>query len=81
MLLTVLSLCLFRYHVVRFWLATTSPLTLVGLMYHVIALHAWLSPGTSRWACLDRDHTGVVYAPTELQGLPNRLLGRPGQPR
>ena len=31
--------------------------TLVGFMYPVIALHVWLSSGSSRCACLDLDHT------------------------
>ena len=37
----------------------------LGFMYFVIALHVWLSPGSSRCSCLDLDHTRVAYLANE----------------
>ena len=34
-------------------------------MYAMIAMHVWLSSGSSRCACLDLDHAGVAYLVTE----------------
>ena len=56
-----ISLCDSGYHY-------KSP-SLVGFMYPVIALHVWLSSGSSRCTCLDLDHTGVAYLATEYHKI------------
>ena len=38
---------------------------LVGLKSPVIAMHDWLSSGSSRCACLDLGRDGVAYSATD----------------